>query len=71
MQEEAAEHDRKMQIADMAMKAHDMDTQHGFQQQQQDMQAQETARQAQDRDTLTQLKIRQLSGKLSEDKPQP
>lgn len=63
MDEEATDHQRTMDYANLALKAHDQDAQHDFQQQSQDQQKLETERQAQDRDTLTQLKIKQLSAK--------
>jgi hypothetical protein len=67
MAEEQAEHGRNMDIADRALQAHDQDTQAAVQQQQLDHDKQQAERDATDRDTLTQLKIRQLSGKLNSD----
>jgi hypothetical protein len=71
MEEEKHEHQQRMDMAGIAMQAHDQDAQHDFQQQDIDQQQAEADRQAQDRDTLTQLKISQLSTKLSGEKPKP
>jgi hypothetical protein len=71
MDEEAQAHQHRMDYANLAIQAHDTDKSHDFQQQGIDQQQQEAQRQAQDRDTLTQLKISQLSQKLSDTKPKP
>jgi hypothetical protein len=65
MEQEAAEHEREMAIGNLALQAHDQLTSQEQTQQQIDNAQAEKDRQAQDRDTLTQLKIRALSGKLN------
>jgi hypothetical protein len=62
----ASDHHQAMN--DDALQAHDQLNQHGLQQQQVDQAAQTAAAQAQDRDTLTQLKIKSLSDKMGVNK---
>lgn len=70
MEAEEAEHQRDMEMAQHELKVHDTIKKNDMQQQSMDQSYEqaEKDRQAQNRDTLTQLKIRQASKKLSGDK---
>jgi hypothetical protein len=67
MEEEKHEHQQHKDIADMAIRAQQQDHAQGMAVDQQDFQKQQAEGDAQNRDTLTQLKIRQLSKKLNSD----